>query len=1374
MKAFLLNILKRLYKIDVDSIQKECIQLNVDNELLKRRSKELENGVTVLQSKNENIHNSLTNSRNETSLLREKFAKEKASRIKIERELVEQKAVAKAQLEAFESQLTQIRNENETLEKLVKDAKSQLSEKEKAIQKLRESGLTQESEIHRLKQVESELVEQKAVAKAQSETIERQLKQIQEEKESLEELISKNENTIQSLRESITEQWNEIHRLKQFEKGHEENQDELELVKRRCEQYQQQESLLRNEYESCVGKLNDNQVTIATLEQEVLSLKKELEDAKTVTQNNVITQEPEKEQNEELTQENDPSLLDNDNSKSNSNSKTNDIVVCPKENLPPQNVYLETTALVESDNNESPYDDVKRTIDTVIDVEENKEILASNFFAQPEMSIFKMRTDLEKAVYLHRPKYVCKYCGQMVRISGRKTERGYARFFSHLRDSDECDYKTTTGLSKREIERKKFSYCNEGERHKTLKSDIAKYLEMTDGVSDVKTESTAKSFHPVLRWRRPDVMAKYKNQDIVFELQLSTTFISVITERDLFYRLNKKHIIWVFNFDQYGEHLNLTNMMIKDIYYNNKMNIFIFDDEAKKKSEEMGELVLKCNWLQPDGKKWQYSNGNTSDQLGGIFVTLSMLSFDDTFKPFYVDAEKEYIKRHPEFELKIRDVEAENQRIIEGLNVRWEKEKNLKVVETTNIENRKREIVEQNEIDEIVRSTKQYIIGKRKGLCGLVTFDGVVRLPFIYDKINIHQQWKECVKDGLIDVFDNEYNLVIGDVRCIEELDGVKKYQKSCDGNILWGLINTDCSKLLVEPIYSRIQKWGNGKLLAVKHGKYCILDVEGNVIIDNFDFIGNLSQDRGADAVWNGQDGTINSAFQFVAAKEYKSINPEKNECLNTNPSVKISSNGQALLKCDTSITGKFVVPDGLIVIAKSAFRDCINITSIEIPSSVSSIEKHAFWNCTSLTSIKIPSGVTSIGKLVFECCTSLTSIEISNSVKSIGGSVFERCTSLTSIVVDKDNPTYDSRGGCNAVIESGTNKLMFGCQSTIIPSSVTSIGNSAFSGCTGLSSIEIPYSVTSIGYYALKDCSGLTSIVIPDSVTSIGYRAFSGCASLSKVLWNAENLMEPCISNFTDCPVTEFTFGDNVKSIPSGCCSGMASLVSIKIPEGVTSIGDYAFSGCTGLTSIVIPDSVTSIGVSAFSGCTGLTSIVIPDSVTSIGYRAFQGCSGLTSIVVPDSVTSIEYYALKDCSGLTSIVIPDSVTSMGDGAFSGCASLSKVLWNAENCTSIEYRVFNGCPVSEFVFGDNVKVIPQNCCYGMSKLTSITIPNSVTSIGVGAFANCTSLTSIEIPNSVTSIGNLVFSDCTSLTSIRIPKNTKFSPGNLSPYVTYY
>ena len=1351
MKAFLLNILKRLYKIDVDSIQKECIQLNVDNELLKRRSKELENGVTVLQSKNENIHNSLTNSRNETSLLREKFAKEKASRIKIERELVEQKAVAKAQLEAFESQLTQIRNENETLEKLVKDAKSQLSEKEKAIQKLRESGLTQESEIHRLKQVESELVEQKAVAKAQSETIERQLKQIQEEKESLEELISKNENTIQSLRESITEQWNEIHRLKQFEKGHEENQDELELVKRRCEQYQQQESLLRNEYESCVGKLNDNQVTIATLEQEVLSLKKELEDAKTVTQNNVITQEPEKEQNEELTQENDPSLLDNDNSKSNSNSKTNDIVVCPKENLPPQNVYLETTALVESDNNESPYDDVKRTIDTVIDVEENKEILASNFFAQPEMSIFKMRTDLEKAVYLHRPKYVCKYCGQMVRISGRKTERGYARFFSHLRDSDECDYKTTTGLSKREIERKKFSYCNEGERHKTLKSDIAKYLEMTDGVSDVKTESTAKSFHPVLRWRRPDVMAKYKNQDIVFELQLSTTFISVITERDLFYRLNKKHIIWVFNFDQYGEHLNLTNMMIKDIYYNNKMNIFIFDDEAKKKSEEMGELVLKCNWLQPDGKKWQYSNGNTSDQLGGIFVTLSMLSFDDTFKPFYVDAEKEYIKRHPEFELKIRDVEAENQRIIEGLNVRWEKEKNLKVVETTNIENRKREIVEQNEIDEIVRSTKQYIIGKRKGLCGLVTFDGVVRLPFIYDKINIHQQWKECVKDGLIDVFDNEYNLVIGDVRCIEELDGVKKYQKSCDGNILWGLINTDCSKLLVEPIYSRIQKWGNGKLLAVKHGKYCILDVEGNVIIDNFDFIGNLSQDRGADAVWNGQDGTINSAFQFVAAKEYKSINPEKNECLNTNPSVKISSNGQALLKCDTSITGKFVVPDGLIVIAKSAFRDCINITSIEIPSSVSSIEKHAFWNCTSLTSIKIPSGVTSIGKLVFECCTSLTSIEISNSVKSIGGSVFERCTSLTSIVVDKDNPTYDSRGGCNAVIESGTNKLMFGCQSTIIPSSVTSIGNSAFSGCTGL-----------------------TSIVIPDSVTSIGYRAFSGCASLSKVLWNAENLMEPCISNFTDCPVTEFTFGDNVKSIPSGCCSGMASLVSIKIPEGVTSIGDYAFSGCTGLTSIVIPDSVTSIGVSAFSGCTGLTSIVIPDSVTSIGYRAFQGCSGLTSIVVPDSVTSIEYYALKDCSGLTSIVIPDSVTSMGDGAFSGCASLSKVLWNAENCTSIEYRVFNGCPVSEFVFGDNVKVIPQNCCYGMSKLTSITIPNSVTSIGVGAFANCTSLTSIEIPNSVTSIGNLVFSDCTSLTSIRIPKNTKFSPGNLSPYVTYY
>jgi len=175
-----------------------------------------------------------------------------------------------------------------------------------------------------------------------------------------------------------------------------------------------------------------------------------------------------------------------------------------------------------------------------------------------------------------------------------------------------------------------------------------------------------------------------------------------------------------------------------------------------------------------------------------------------------------------------------------------------------------------------------------------------------------------------------------------------------------------------------------------------------------------------------------------------------------------------------------------------------------------------------------------------------------------------------LTSIIVASGNTKYDSRDNCNAIIETSSNRLIAGCKNTIIPNSVTSIGQIAFYGCTGLTSIEIPNSVTRIGDEAFFGCSGLTSITIPNRVTSIGEGAFSDCSGLT----------------------------------------------SITIPNSVTSIGDETFFGCSGLTSITIPNSVTSIGNYAFYRCSALTSIEIPNSVTSIGSYAFYDCSGLTSI--------------------------------------------------------------------------------------------------------------------------------------------------------------
>ena len=304
--------------------------------------------------------------------------------------------------------------------------------------------------------------------------------------------------------------------------------------------------------------------------------------------------------------------------------------------------------------------------------------------------------------------------------------------------------------------------------------------------------------------------------------------------------------------------------------------------------------------------------------------------------------------------------------------------------------------------------------------------------------------------------------------------------------------------------------------------------------------------------------------------------------------------------------------------------------LKSIILPQNVTTIEDGAFKECSVLTSIEIPNNVTSIGWCAFEGCIALTSITIPDGVNTIGAKAFYNCSALTSITVGSGNQYFDSRNDCNAIIETSSNTLLYGCNNTIIPNGVTSIGSYAFQACSGLTSVTIPNSVMTIGSYAFQACSGLTSVTIGNSVTSIGSSAFYGCSGLT----------------------------------------------SVTIPNSVMSIGSTAFYGTAWYNNQ--PDGLVYAGKIAykFKGeMPANTHIIIKDGTLGISGSAFYSCNNLTSISIPNSVTSIGEWAFYNCSSLTSISIPNSVTCLGSYAFS---SLTTIVSEIEKPFAMETNVFN------------------------------------------------------------------------------------------------
>ncbi len=449
------------------------------------------------------------------------------------------------------------------------------------------------------------------------------------------------------------------------------------------------------------------------------------------------------------------------------------------------------------------------------------------------------------------------------------------------------------------------------------------------------------------------------------------------------------------------------------------------------------------------------------------------------------------------------------------------------------------------------------------------------------------------------------------------------------------------------------------------------------------------------------------------------------------------------------------FVTIDRLDI---GAFKGCTSLSAITLPAGIMTIAEDAFAECQNISQITLPEGVAEIGNHAFAHCLSLQNITIPKSVTNFGNGVFASCQALSEFggayaSDDKHALLFDGVVVAFAPYELAT---------YVVPEGVTAIGTEAFAGCRLLSDVTMSQNMVDVRESAFSDCEALVVVnfvgVVPPAMHE---EAFVGCAKNLTYYVPDEALGDYLHSDWAAVHKERISasFEPNAYTIVYRTNNN----TQLTLREGAFDAIVVKHIYNNGQGAIVFDSPLTTIGENAFYSCYNLTSIMIPEKVTSIGNYAFAGCTSLGNVTLPEGLESIGNSAFQDCTSFSSVTIPASVTSLGSGIYQSCKGSLTINCDIQDSYNSNSSPFTGATFSKVTISEGVTHVGKYAFYGNSSLTSVTLPESLLTIGAQAFYR-SGLANITIPDGVLSIGNEAFYNCQNLLKAKVGRGVSTLP----------